>query len=192
MQVFNEIVTSRENYLLRWNRKYKKWVPLSLPEPVLPNWTTDKKKCICNVQYPITLKTRSTCATEQALFTFNLLNWNWSQPQKKKQLTLTLMLPKTLSCKVFAQVVFRQHPYKTGFSGFAYLLGYHQWHWFCHSSTRAAMLHHVILRECNNFLQYRTQNEQGRLQHPSVQILLVSVYLKHIKLIALKRLFSSF
>lgn len=88
---------------------------LSLPEPVLPNWTTDKKKCICNVQYPITLKTSSTCATEQALFTFNLLNWNWSQPQKKKHLTLTLMLPKTLSCKVFTQVVFRQHPYKTVF-----------------------------------------------------------------------------
>lgn len=192
MQVFNEIVMLREKDLLRLNRKYKKMSSLlSLPEPLLPNWMSDKKKFIGNVQYPITLKISSTCAAKQALFTLSSLNYNWSQLQKKKHCTLTLMLPKTLSCEVFTQAIFRQHPYKTVFSGFAYLLGYHQWYWFCHSSTRAAMLHHAILRECNNFLRYRTRNGQDRLQHPSDQILLVSVYLKHTELIVLKLCFYS-
>lgn len=105
--------------------------------------------------------------------------------KKPKHCTLTLTLPKTLPCKVFTKAIFWQHPYAADIFGFAYLLGYHQWYWFCHSSTRAAMLHPAILRECSNFLQYRTQTEPNRLQHPSVQILLVSVYLKHIKLIVL-------
>lgn len=70
---------------------------------------------------------------------------------------------------------------KLGYFGCAYLLGYHQWRWFCHSSTTAARLHLGILRECSNFLQYRTQSEQDRWQHPSVQILLASVCLEDVK-----------
>lgn len=66
---------------------------------------------------------------------------------------------------------------------FSYLLGYHRWCWFCHSSTRAARLHPGILRGCNNSLQCRTRNEPDRSQHPSGQTLLASIYLEHSKLI---------